>query len=505
MTDRTGARQSSREISPDDELTQNFEFRSALDLMLAQIYVFDPDSLEITYLNRSALDRLGWEVSDIAGKTLVDVARKMSECEIRAHIRDLVEGREREKTVEIIADDGTPFEIIGQLLDLPDGARRIVAVIRDISARKAAEREMENFRTLLARAKDPILIFRTDDLRLTYLNDAAIRQFGWQNVRWQDKTVADVSGFFDPEQFRMRTRPLLAGRCDSVRFEAEDLNGIPYETVLQVIRAESNELRFMAVSRDISDRREIEKRKNAFLSTVTHELRTPLTTIKGALDLIESGTLGRVDDTFRPMLELARKSSDRLMALINDILDIQRFESGNTPFDFMSVDIGQLVVDSVETMRAQADRADVSLCLGKIPEGCMAIVDPGRLNQVMEKLLSNAIAFSEKGGRIDVSATCHDDDLTVAIRDFGAGIPQEALDCIFDSFTQADASDTRQKGGTGLGLAIARRIIESHGGTLKAESRPGEGATFRFTLPLAREGDQDDTGGSDVPSHGDHL
>jgi len=456
-------------------------------MMLAQIYVFDPESLEITYLNRAALNYLGWEPGDIEGRTLLDVARKMSENEIRAHIGDLVAGRDSKVTVEIAADDGTPMEIIGQLLELPDGARRIIAIIRDISLRKAAEREAANFRQVLALAKDPILVFRPDDLRLTYLNDAAIQQFGWQDIDWHEKTVADVSSFFDVEQFRLRTRPLVAGSTDSIRFEAQDMTGTPFETILQLIRTETGESRFMAISRDVSDRRELEQRKNAFLSTVTHELLTPLTAIKGALDLIESGTLGTVTDAIRPMLELARKSSDRLMALIDDILDIQRFESGDIPFDFLPVDIGQLVTDAVDAQRPVAARDKISLCLAEAPAECVAIVDPGRLSQVMDKLLSNAIAFSETGGCVNISVRCTDDDVTVMIQDFGAGIPEDALDSIFDCFTQADSSDTRRKGGTGLGLAIARRIIENHGGELRVESRPGEGAVFRFSLPLVRK------------------
>ena len=244
---------------------------------------------------------------------------------------------------------------------------------------------------------------------------------------------------------------------------------------------------------DISDRRELEKLKDEFVSVVSHELRTPLTSIQGALDLLAGGALDDRPDYARHMLKIAAKNADRLVHLINDILDIERIESGKVTMLKQACDVAYLmntVVDVVDNMARQADvRLSVTPCYARV------WADPDRIIQVLTNLLSNAIKFSAPGSTVWLTAEISHEEIsshdipyvTFQVRDRGRGIPERKLETIFGRFQQVDASDSRKKGGTGLGLAICRSIVQHHDGQIWVESTLGEGSTFFFTLPLLPE------------------
>ena len=252
---------------------------------------------------------------------------------------------------------------------------------------------------------------------------------------------------------------------------------------LSALRASSGDVSgFVAIAQDITERRAVDKMKNEFISVVSHELRTPLTSIRGSLGLLAAGMLGNVTDKAQRMLQIAISNTDRLVRLINDILDIERLESGKIALDRQAVDAEHLVQQAVETMRGMSDKNNVHVEL--LPVSGQIFGDPDRILQTLTNLISNAIKFSPEGGSVVVSATSDRTHMQFSVEDHGRGIPEDKIGAIFERFQQVDASDSREKGGTGLGLAICRTIVQQHGGRIWVRSHLGKGSTFSFTIPL---------------------
>ena len=233
--------------------------------------------------------------------------------------------------------------------------------------------------------------------------------------------------------------------------------------------------------RDISQRFALDRMKDEFVSTVSHELRTPLTSIRGALGLLSAGLLGQMSDKAANLLRIALSNSDRLVRLINDILDLERIQSGREPLAFRPIALGEIVRQAIDGMQPVADAAGVQLIHDANIVQLSA--DPDRLLQVITNLLSNAVKFSPVGATVSVTLREGSSGVTLSVIDQGRGIPADKLDSIFDRFQQVDASDSRQKGGSGLGLAICRTIVNQHNGRIWAERNPVCGSTFRVVLP----------------------
>jgi signal transduction histidine kinase len=229
--------------------------------------------------------------------------------------------------------------------------------------------------------------------------------------------------------------------------------------------------------------RKSERVKDEFLSIAGHELRTPLTSIRGSLGLLAGGLVGELPAEAADMVALAVDNTDRLVRLVNDILDIERMDAGHLPLERAPVGVGELVRQSAQALQATAEDAGVRLRVEV--EELEVCADGDRVVQTLVNLLGNAIKFSPPGSVVTVAVARSEGCARFSVTDSGRGIPPEQLDSIFERFNQVDASDTRERGGSGLGLAIARGIVESHGGHLWAESTPGQGSSFRFTLPLA--------------------
>ena len=229
--------------------------------------------------------------------------------------------------------------------------------------------------------------------------------------------------------------------------------------------------------------------KDEFVSVVSHELRTPLTSIRGSLGLLAGGAVGDIPENGRRMVEIAVENTDRLIRLINDILDIERIESGAVVLHQEQCRVTDLVAESLRVVVPVARAADVEVGLAKIEGDVWA--DADRIVQTLTNLLSNAVKFSPPGGVVTLTAAEVDGFVEFSVADEGRGIPADKLETIFGRFQQVDASDSRLKGGTGLGLAISRSIVEQHGGRIWAESEEGQGATFRFTVPAIERSEDD--------------
>ena len=240
---------------------------------------------------------------------------------------------------------------------------------------------------------------------------------------------------------------------------------------------------------EIAERKRAEKVKENFVSTVSHELRTPLTLIKGSLGLIRSGTVGELPDNVRSMLDIAYNNSERLIRLINGILDIDRIELGRLEYQMAPLELGEMLRQSLRAAEKYGTENNVTLVWSGDVPGARVYGDWDRLVQVMSSLISNAAKFSPENDQVEISLSGRNGGFRVTVADHGSGVPEEFRDKIFGKFAQADATDTRQRGGTGLGLYIAKAIVEKHGGTIGFESGAGKGTTFFFDLPEWKEED----------------
>ncbi len=245
---------------------------------------------------------------------------------------------------------------------------------------------------------------------------------------------------------------------------------------------------FVGVVRDISERKKVDRMKSEFVSTVSHELRTPLTSIRGSLDLV----LGKAREGLPPkvvrLLETAQRNSERLTLLINDILDLEKIESGCLEFEFSAQDLLSLSHQALEANEGYAHKYNVQLHFNSTLSQAVIWGDAHRLLQVFTNLMSNAIKYSSPTGTVDISVQEENNRYRVSVRDYGAGIPEAFRGQIFQRFAQADSSDSREKGGTGLGLSIVKAIIERHDGHIDYQSIDDEpGTEFYFTLPRWHE------------------
>ncbi len=235
---------------------------------------------------------------------------------------------------------------------------------------------------------------------------------------------------------------------------------------------------------DITKLRALDAMKTEFVSMVSHELRTPLTSIRGSLGLIEGGIVGEVSPKVLEMIAIARSNSDRLIRIINDILDLQKLESGHVRIDKKQISASELVESAIASVAEIANQSQIRL-KPELDNGMTVSGDEGRLVQVLVNLIGNAIKFSPSESSVVISAKQVDGRARFGVRDNGPGIADEHRDHVFERFNQADASDTRARGGTGLGLTIAKTLVELHDGEIGLDSEIGKGSEFYFVLPLS--------------------
>jgi PAS domain S-box-containing protein len=246
---------------------------------------------------------------------------------------------------------------------------------------------------------------------------------------------------------------------------------------------------FVTTYMDISERKEVERLKSEFISTVSHELRTPLTSIYGSLSLLASGMAGELAPDVNELVDLSLRSSERLVRLINDVLDVEKIESKMMTYSKVVQPLAPLIDQAIDTTRHYANQYGVQVefetRLDSVLANVQVHIDADRMVQVLVNLLSNAVKFSERGERVSVRMAVLGQQVRVSVVDRGQGIPEEFRAQIFERFSQADSTDRRQKGGTGLGLSICKSIVEEHGGVIDYVSTPGAGTEFYFELPLA--------------------
>lgn len=387
------------------------------------------------------------------------------------------------------------------------GRRFFTGIVRDISARKAVKEKLYETnalqRAILDGASYSIISTGVDGTILTF-NRAAEQMLGYR----ADEVIGRLAPapFIDPQEVVERARSLSEELGEPIRpgfevFVAKARRNLPDErewtyvhrdgrripvllSVTSLRDAQQQISGFLGIAYDVSERQKIDRMKNEFVSTVSHELRTPLTSIRGALGLIAGGIAGPLPAQAATLIDIAHSNSVRLVRLINDILDIEKIESGRMQFSLVVQPLRPLLLQAIEANRPYAGQLQVGIELVSGALDGRVRIDADRMTQAITNLLSNAAKYSPAQGSVAVALERRGNWLRLSVSDRGPGMPEEFQSRIFQKFSQADGSDTRTKVGSGLGLAITKSLVELMDGRIGFDSSP-LGTTFWIDLPQA--------------------
>jgi len=382
----------------------------------------------------------------------------------------------------------------------PDGkVFGILGISRDITRRKKAEDELaeseKKFKTMFESSKDAIMIL-TPEGKYLDANSASKELFECKDV--SQVLSMDVSGFSPEMQSDGKKSSEKASKMISEAMEKgsnffewvhKRLTGTEFFSTVLLTRMElRGQVVLQATVRDITELKKVESLKNEFIGTVSHELRTPLTALKESIGIVLDGSAGEVNEEQKDFLDTAKRNVDRLSRLINDVLDLQKLESGKMSFDMQENDMNFLIEDVKNTMEPVCTRKGLTLSVKREEKLPAVVFDRDRMIQVLTNLVNNAIKFTERGG-ITIGVDYKDGENTyrVFVEDTGSGIKQDDIPRLFQRFEQLKTSGSRKTGGTGLGLAISKQIVEAHGGKIWAESEIGKGSRFIFLLPVKEQ------------------
>ena len=396
----------------------------------------------------------------------------------------------------VVHSDGTVRWLMGRARALYDDAAqpiRSIGVLLDVTDRKQAEQMLALQAVITRNMAEGICLIKAEDASIVYANPKFEQMFGYDpgELNGQPVTILNYpSESVTAEDVYQSIRAAVLQNHEftyEVHNIKKDRTPFWCSATCSVFQHPEHGDVLVAVQQDITERRKIDQMKQDFISIVSHELRTPLTSIRGSLGLIAGGVYDKKPEKMKEMIEIAARQSDRLVRLVNDILNLRRLESGQAKFNFQQCSAADLIQQSVDVMRSQAEQSQVTLDI--LPTTVEVWADADAIVQTLTNLLSNAIKFSPCDSTITVTATPYPSTSSLhsltcfSVQDQGRGIPSNQLETIFGQFQQVDASDSREKGGTGLGLAICRTIVKQHGGRIWVESQLEQGSTFYFTLP----------------------
>lgn len=353
--------------------------------------------------------------------------------------------------------------------------------------KKQSSSSEAHLHALLDNISDAIITIDAEGSVLT-VNNAVEHMFGYRPAELLGKNIKQLMTSPYKEMhdsylaiYKKTKQAHIIGKLREV--EALRKNGEVFETELWVHQLTFNgEIQFMGILRDISERKHVDRIKTEFISTVSHELRTPLTSIRGSLGMLKSGVLDNTPEKSSRMIELAHNNTERLINLVNDILDVEKIQAGKMELKFAKLNITDLVKQSISANESYANSCKVSIQLNNDTPDFYVYADAHRLQQVITNLISNAAKFSPEKGIVSIGIKKQTHLVQVSFSDHGIGIPEQFRSKMFQKFSQLDSSDTRQKGGTGLGLNITKAIIEQHGGHIDYTSEEGKGSIFFFEL-----------------------
>lgn len=364
-------------------------------------------------------------------------------------------------------------------------SRTLAAAIHRQQTIEALEASEEQYREVLENANDLIQSVAPDG-RFQYVNRAWREALGYSEGEVRRLTLGDIVASESLPAYREVVRRIVAGeqrgRVEAT-FVSRDGREIPVEGNLNCRLMAAKVVSIRGIFRDISERKAIDRLKQEFISTISHDLRTPLTSVIAALGLLESGRAASDAERTAELLAVAQRNSNRLMSLINDLLDLQRLSAGKMRFKLAGVRVQPFLAEAAEGIKAFADSSGVQLEVGDPTPELEVLADRDRLMQVMNNLLSNAIKHSPSGGAVFLGAAGGNGRVVFSVADRGPGIPAHFRERLFERFSQADPSGPRRTGGSGLGLSIVKALVEGMKGEVTFESAEGKGTTFFVSLP----------------------
>lgn len=395
------------------------------------------------------------------------------------------------KRLRTVSDNSVHLAI-GKPLTPPVGGSDEIASL-DREFRKMAEllaEATEKERALTENARD-VICSLDNELRFVKVNAASLAVWGFTPEELLGQRFNQLLVEHDRDTARSAFDNLVKERHGDLELETQlrHKDGHVVDALWSAQYSPQARSIFCVVH-DISERKQAERLKQEFVNMVSHDLRTPLTSVRGTLSLLVEGVYDSNSETGKNRLHLAQQNIDRLINLINDLLDIEKLEAGMLAMTFDDVMVSEVVNASIADVSGIAEQHKITIT-PRFNDMTM-FADRDRLVQVVVNLLSNAIKFSPDRAQIDVVAEKQGDVVEISVVDHGRGIPKEAIDSVFDRFKQVQQSDGKHGAGTGLGLAICRAIVESHHGTIGVESEEGKGSRFWFRIPLARNEDDED-------------
>lgn len=454
--------------------------------------IYDSDR-RFKFVNQRALERTGWSEETFIGRR----DEELFPPEVTSHYLPLLEKTIQTLTIQmreatITLPNQTPKTVIIKylpLLDKQGKLSQILGLTFDITHYKQAEQKLrdseERFRTAFEDAAIGMGLLSPQGNWLK-VNRSLCEMLGYQEAELLQLKCKDVTHPEDYQRELKSINQLVDGQVKYYYLEKRYLHKQGYViwvllSMSLVRNIDGVPLYFIAQAQNISERRAVEQMKNEFISVVSHELRTPLTAIQGSLGLLSSGLYDHKPQEFHKFIEIALLETERLVRLVNDILDIERLNSGEVKFQMEACSAQELMTQVINSLQAIAHQDSITLEI--LPTSAQLWAARDAILQTLTNLVGNAIKFSPPHTTVTLSAYPQDDMVLFQVRDQGRGIPPEKLEVIFSRFQQVDASDSRQKGGTGLGLSICQSIIEQHGGKIWVESQLAKGSTFYFTIP----------------------
>lgn len=377
------------------------------------------------------------------------------------------------------------------VLDEKGAAREIAGYWTNIDTQKQSQLDLERFKSTLDMILDGVFIFDAETLKFIYVNKGATEQLGYSKRELLEMTPVSISPSYDEKTYYEMIDSLQQKHDGMISFETthKHRNGsqIPVEIALQFVDLPNERGRYVAIVRDISERKKMDAMKDEFISMVSHELRTPLTSIHGAIALLRHSVdtgVCNIQDVSK-FVNMAYNNSIRLKSLVNDIIDINRISQGEFEIRSRPVNVLELVKSSIKENEGFAAQYKVNYQFdSEIDEKQTIDVDPVRMHQILSNLLSNAAKFTEKGDSIIVKVMRKGAMIEISVTDHGRGVPQDVGDRIFERFTRGDLSTTRGSGGSGLGLSICKNLVDRMNGEIFfLQNKDEPGTTFYLKFP----------------------